>query len=236
MPTSAAISAVGSLASSAIGAFGANSAAKTQAGYGQQALTSLQGYLSPLLSQGAGIVGSVLPTLTSLLTPGANQTATLNNLPGFKFAQDWGQTAVKNLATTTGLGGNALTAGANFATGVAQQGFGGLVGMLQNLLGTGTGLESSAANALAGGTSSALQGIGSAKAAGTLGSANALAGGLGSVGSSLGTYSLLSKLLKNNDQSQPEGGGPSIYGSVFGQGGFQLPSQPITPDLSSGLY
>src|ERR1035437_9796555 len=75
---------------------------------------------------------SVLPTLQGLLTPGPSQTDTLNKLPGFQFAQDWGQKGVSAQATTRGLGGNALTAGANYATGVAQQGFSGLVNMLQN--------------------------------------------------------------------------------------------------------
>lgn len=212
MPWGAAIGAVGSIGSGLIGAWGSQGAAKTQAGYGQQALTALQGYLQPLMAQGGDIVNSSSGVLKSLLTPGPNQTAALSQLPGFKFAQDWGQSAVKNLGSTTGLGGNVLTAGANYATGLAQQGFGGLVGGLQSFLNSGIGLESSAANALSGGTSSALQGIGGAKAAGQLGTANALGGALGGLGSSLGSYSLISRLLNNNNQ----GGGGGVYGAPSG--------------------
>lgn len=221
MPWAAAIGAAGSIGSGLIGAWGANKAAGTQAQYGQQALSQLQSILGPLISQGGGIVNSASPILQKLLTPGADQTATLSQLPGFKFAQDWGQTAVKNLGTTTGLGGNVLTAGANYATGLAQQGFQGLVGNLQSYLNSGIGLESNAANALAGGTTSALQSIGNSQAAGQLGTANALGGALGGVGNSLSQYALLSKLLgKGGSQNQPS----DVYGLNYGDSGNALPT------------
>ena len=60
---------------------------------------------------------AVAPTLTSLITPGANMTSTLEQIPGFQFAQQYGQKAITNQATTRGLSGNALTAGADYATG-----------------------------------------------------------------------------------------------------------------------
>ena len=88
-----------------------------------------------VLGQGQGIISSVMPTLQALLTPGANMTSTLSQIPGFQFAQDWGQKATQNLGTTTGLGGNVLTAGANYATGLAQQGWQGIV---NSLLGVAT--------------------------------------------------------------------------------------------------
>jgi hypothetical protein len=204
----AAISALGSLGSGLLGAWGSTNAANTQAQFGSQALAQLQSILGPVMAQGRGIVNSALGPLTKLLTPGPGQTAALSQLPGFQFAQTWGQNAVKNLGSTTGLGGNVLTAGANYATGLAQQGFSSLVGNLQNFLNSGLQTETSVGNALAAGTSSALQGIGQAKAAGALGTANALAGAAGGVGSSLGTYGLLSKLV------QPQQGG--TYGSQPG--------------------
>jgi hypothetical protein len=221
MPWAAAIGAAGSLGSGLLGAWGSESAAKTQASYGQEALSSLQSYLAPLLAQGRGIVNSAMGPLQSLLTPGPNQNAVLSQLPGFQFAQTWGQNAVKNLGSTTGLGGNVLTAGANYATGLAQQGFSSLVGNLQNFMNSGINLESNTANALGGGTSSILQSIGSAKASGTLGASNAIGGALGGLGSSLGSYSLLSKLLGN--QNSASGGGAAngiYYGSGAGVEGY----------------
>src|ERR1700722_7141222 len=199
MPVGAAI-----LGSAGIGAWGANNAANTQAGFGQQALAYLNGTLGPVMAQGKSIVNSALGPLAKLLTPGADQTATLSQLPGFEFAQDWGQKAVANLGSTTGLGGNMLAAGAKYATGVAQQGFGALVGGLQNFLNSGVQPETDVGNALAGGVASTLGTIGNARAAGTLGGANALAGGV----SGLGTYSLLSKLLPQNQNNNTTPGTP----------------------------
>jgi hypothetical protein len=207
MPIGASISAAGGLGSAALQAFGATSAAGTQAQLGQQALAQLQAILGPVMAQGRSIVNSALGPLTSLLTPGPNQNAALSQLPGFQFAQKWGQNAVSNSASATGLGGNALTAGANYATGLAQQGFGSLVGMLQNFLGSGLQTETGAANALAGGTSSLLTGIGQAKAAGQMGTANALAGGLSSLGSAAQSYSMygpISTLLKSIQSQQDD--------------------------------
>ncbi len=125
-----------------------------QQSLGQQGLATLmdmfnqaKGIVSPVIAAGGGVlnsgmgilnagqntVNSVLPTLKALLTPGANMTGTLSQIPGFSFAQDWGQKAVTNIGTTTGLGGNTLKAGADYATGVAQQGWQGIV---DRLLGT----------------------------------------------------------------------------------------------------
>ena len=257
MPVSAGIMAAGSIGSSVIGAFGASNAASQQVAAQQQAMAQLQQILGPviqtgqgLVSQGQGIVGnaasgltgagnniisSVLPSLTKLLTPGPNQNATLSALPGFQFAQQWGQNAVQNLGTTLGLGGNTLTAGAQYATGLAQQGFGQYANLLQNLLTSGTGALgtagslgtgvlgagattlSGASGALASGTQSALSSIGNAQAAGTLGTANAISSGLGGVGNAALLYGLSNKL---------GGGGGSIYGgNVAGLANTPIPAE-----------
>ena len=197
----------------------AKSASQTQAQLGEQALSQQQGYfntakgaLQPFIDSGS----SVLPTLQKLLTPGADMSQVLSQIPGFKFAQQYGQKAITNQATSRGLSGNALTAGADYATGSANSAFSGIV---QALL-SQAGLGSSAAGSLAGaaGTTggqvgSTLTGIGSALGAGTLGSANAIAGGVtgatnaaGGAANSYMNYSLLQSLLNKNN-----GGGTGIF-------------------------
>jgi hypothetical protein len=217
MPTAALISgglgALGSIGGGLIGANASLRASGQQVALGQQALATqaamfgdVQNNLQPYISTG-NQAGSVL---TSLLTPGPNQTAALSQIPGFQFAQNWGQKAVQNLGTTTGLGGNTLTAGANYATGLAQQNFGQLVNPLLSLYGTGE----SAGAALGGVASnfgstigSTLGNIGNSMASGTLGSANALSGALGGVGGSVSSALLLSKLLGGGNLGGPGAGG-----------------------------
>lgn len=228
MPIAAGIGAVGSLGSAALGYFGSQNAASAQVQAQQQALAQqnkmfgvLQGAAQPLIDQGSGIVNSASGTLKNLLTPGANQTATLSQLPGFQFAQDWGQKSIRNQGTSMGLGGNTLSAGANYATGLAQQGFSGLTGMLQSYLNSGSGLEQSGVGALSGGAtafsgqaSNTLGNIGNATASGILGGTNALSGGLTGATGGASNAILLSKLLQ---------------GGSLGSGGVGLGS-------NSGIY
>lgn len=199
----------------------ASKASQQQQATGQEALQEQQslfnqgqGLVQPFINEGAA-AGN---TLQGLLTPGANQTSILSQLPGFQFAQDWGQKAVQNIGTTTGLGGNTLAAGANFATGQAQQSFGSLAQLLQGLTTTGANAAGSAfGNATQTGANlgNTLTGIGNAQAAGTLGSANALAGGLTSAGTSGVNALLLSKLFGTSNANAPGtgagAGGPGIY-------------------------
>jgi len=212
MPLAAGISAVGSIGSALIGSNAASSAADKQIAAQQQVLAMLQKTIGPILDTGKGITASALGPLTALLTPGPNQTATLSQLPGFQFTQDWGQKAVTNMGTTMGLGGNTLAAGANYATGLAQQGFGQLAGLLQGFLNSGLTTETNAASALAGGSQSALTGIGNAQAAGTLGSANALSGGLSGLGNAGLLYGLSGKLGLGGSANN------GIYGGINSSG------------------
>lgn len=221
----------GSVGSSLIGANASKNAANAQVQLGQQALgqqlglfDQAKGVLNPIIAQGSNIVNGVSSTLSNLLTPGPNQTSTLSQIPGFQFAQDWGQKAVQNIGTTTGLGGNVLTAGANFATGLAQNGFNGIVGALQNFLGTGANLETGPAGALAGAATqtggqvgNTLTGIGNATASGILGSANAISGGITGGANSATNALLLSKLFG--------GGSTPLQGSLGGiYGGTSNPT------------
>jgi hypothetical protein len=229
MPIGAAIGgglgAIGSIGGALLGSSAASKASQAQQALGQQALAQqlsmwnqARGSIQPVIDLGEGAATGALSPLLKLLTPGANMTQTLSQIPGFQFAQDWGQKAVQNLGTTTGLGGNTLTAGANFATGLAQQGYGNIVNSLNQLFATGAGTAANAAGAL-GGTAAnfsgqignTLQGIGQSQAQGILGSANALSGGLQGAAGGIGNALLLSRLL---------GGGQSgIYTGVGKVGG-----------------
>jgi hypothetical protein len=242
MPTAAAISAVGSLGSAAIGYFGSKGASNAQQQFGQQVLltqeqmfNTAKGGIQPVidagqgaLSTGMGILNPAARALSGLLTPGPNMTETLSQIPGFKFAQDWGQKAVQNMGTTMGLGGNTLKAGADYATGVAQQGFQGIAGALQGLLNSGSGLVGSGLGAMgygAGSLASAatqtganmggtLTGIGNAQASGILGGANALSGGLQGAAGGITNAMLLSRLLGGGAGGSLGAGGMGIYGGA----------------------
>lgn len=152
----------------------------------------------------------VLPTLEGLLTPGANQTETLSKIPGFTFAQDWGQKAVQNLGTTRGLGGNVLTEGAKYATGVAQQGWGSIVNALQVLVNTGGNAAAGVGNAAAatgGQIGSNIVGAGNAQAAGVVGATNGIS-------NSVTTAALLSKLGLGGGGMYGAGSGSNFLSNV----------------------
>ena len=227
MPVGAAVGgglgALGSLGSAALGYFGSQKAAQTQANYGQQALGTLQSMfgtaqnaVQPFVSAGQ----SVLPTLQKLLTPGADQTATLSQLPGFQFQSQWGNLATSNALAARGLGGSTgplAKAISDYNQGLAGTSFGNLTGMLQNFAGMGSsaasslgGLASNFGNSMAGVT----QGIGSSLASGILGGTNALSTGLQGATNAGGNAFLLSSLLsKLGIGGASSGTGTSLYGS-----------------------
>ncbi|HLH92067.1 MAG TPA: hypothetical protein VKX28_26845 [Xanthobacteraceae bacterium] len=219
-----AVAIAGSAAAGLGGAYLTSQAAKNASNAQVQQGEAALAQQNALFQQGVGMVQPYIDrgntagaTLSSLLTPGPNQTATLSQIPGFTFAQDWGQKAVQNIGTVNGLGGNTLTAGANFATGQAQQGFGTLAQLLLGLTQTGGNAASSAfGNATQTGANmaSTLTGIGNAQAAGTLGSANALAGGLTNAGNAGLNGLLLSKLLPGGNANP----NPGIYSGGAGEG------------------
>lgn len=218
MPTGAIIAGsglIGSIGSALIGSQASQKASQAQIGFGGQALSALQAALGPLLSSGQAITGAALGPLTRLLTPGPDQTAALSQLPGFQFAQNWGQQAVQNLGSTLGLGGNTLAAGAKFATGTAQQGFGGLVGMLQNFLNSGLSAQGQAGTALGSGMAGVLGGMGGAAASGILGSASALSGGFTGGTNALQNATMLS-WLGSKIPNQPGATGTSGIYSALG--------------------
>lgn len=188
----------------------ANNAANIQ----QQMFNTSQQNLSPFVNAGS----SVLPTLQKLLTPGADMSSVLSQIPGFQFAQQYGQKAITNQATSRGLSGNALTAGADYATGSANSAFSGIVQSLLGLSGQGANAAagvSSAAGTAGGQIGSSLIGAGNAQAAGATGAANAVSG----ASNGFMNYSLLQSLLNKNSTSGLgifSGGGNNGAPPVFG--------------------
>ncbi len=121
----------------------AQSAQQTQ----MQMFNVAQGNLAPYMQLGK----SALPMYNALLgiggpgggTPGAPNTqqmmTALQNMPGYQFTNYYGQQAVQNGMAARGLGssGAALAAGAQFATGLANQNYQTYLGDLAGAVGTG---------------------------------------------------------------------------------------------------
>lgn len=225
MPTTALIAgglgAAGSIGGALIGSSASKNAANQQAAAQQAALAQqqkmfgvAQDSLNPFIQSGQSVLG----TLKSLITPGADQSATLAQTPGFQFQSQYGTKAATNaLSARTGPSAGPLaTAISQYNQGLAGTTWQNTVNALQGFANTGA----NAAGNLAGGAISSGNGqaatlgnIGNANAAGTLGSANALAGGLtGAAGA--GTNALLySQLFGGNN-----GGGGLYSGASYGGG------------------
>lgn len=252
------LGAAGALGSAFIGSKASKDASAQQTALGRESIANQNalfskgmGLVQPFVDAGASGIGTLkdwldpskggnpLSTLMKLLTPGSNMTDTLSQLPGFQFAQDWGQKAVQNIGSTQGFGGNTLKAGADYATGKAQEGFGGLTSMLLNLFGTGSNALQNFVNTGANAASSAFgnatqtgssmgnafAGIGNAGAAGILGSANALSSGITGGTNSISNALLMSKLLG-------PGGGSNT--SVPNNGSGIYTGDPTIPGFAAG--
>jgi hypothetical protein len=173
--------------------------------------TNLLGIDQQLLSPYLGAGNQALGTLSSLLTPGANQQATLQSLPGFQFQSKWGTKATENALTAQGLGGSTgpLAQGiSNYNNGLASTYYGNYVNQLQGLSSMGAQAAQSMAgqNATIGANiGNSLTSQGTAAAAGTLGSANALSTGLTGASSSATNALLLQQLLG-------QGGNYGVFG------------------------
>jgi hypothetical protein len=216
MPTTALIAAgvgaAGSLGSALIGSNASKSAASQQVAEQQQALAqqqqmfgTAQNALNPFINAGQ----SVLPTLQNLITPGASQTSTLSQTPGFQFASQYGTMAATNaLAAKSGASAGPLAAAiSQYNNGLAQNTWQNTVNDLQGFANTGAGAAGSlASGAIASGNAQAgtLTNTGNALASGTLGSASALSGGLTGATGSASNALLYSQLFGN-------GGGNSLY-------------------------
>lgn len=231
----AAVLGAGALSAGA-GIWGANKAADAQTNAAdksianqQQMYASNKGILQPFIDAGAGGIGKLqswidptsgnnpLASLIKLVTPGADQSAALEQTPGYQFSAGQGTRAALNALAARGLGGSpgAIAKGVGgYVSGLASNTWQNIVSSLmgvqgqetnalQGLVNTGT----SAGGALAGvGTntanqiSGAITGAGNAQAAG----ANATGAAIGGLGNSVTTAMLLKQLTGG-------GGGGSIY-------------------------
>lgn len=197
---------------------------------GTSGISSLQSYLNnpnSTLAQAAGLnntsnPNSALSQLLALVTPGASQTSTLAQTPGFQFLSQYGTMATENAQAAMGAGGpggNMATAISNYNQGLAGTQYSTIVNALQNALSTGTSnltntystganalqnLVNTGANAAAGlssaattagqGIASSDVGIGNAQAGAATSTANSAANAISGISSNLSNQNLLSVL------------------------------------------
>jgi len=216
------VSAVGGIASAAIGAGAAKDAAQTQADAANQAsANTMKMYqqtredLAPYRDLGA----AATPNYLALLGAGPNGAAgmldALQKTPGYQFTQQQGLQAVQNSMAAQGLGvsGAAMKGAANYATGLAQ-------GTYQNILGNYYSALNMGENAAAQtgqlganyqGQSNQLTSAGAAaSAAGTVGAANAITGGINTAMGGVSNAFMLSAM--------GGGGSGGFYGGNFMSG------------------
>lgn len=193
---------------------------------GQGGISGLQDWLS---TNGGASGNNALSTLLKLVTPGADQSATLAQTPGYQFSQGQGTRAAMNALAARGLGGSpgAVAKGVStFNSGLASTTFNDAVknllstfqtggNALQGLVNTGVtagsslaGVGTNTANSISG----ALTGEGNAQAAGYNAAGSAISG----FGNSAATAALINSLTKNGGGSIYGGTGP---GSAFMGGG-----------------
>lgn len=181
---------------------------------GTGAISQLQDFISPT---GGSTGNNLLSSIIKLVSPGANMTDTLRQLPGYQFQEDQGTRAVMNRLAGRGLGGSpgAIAKGvSSFVTGLADSSWGDLVSKALSTFGAGTnalqGLVNTGGNAAsslsgtatstAGSINNAITGAGNAQAANW----NNIGSAVGGLGNSLLTASLLGGGFG--------GGNNSIYG------------------------
>jgi hypothetical protein len=186
--------------------------------FGQQgsknAIAAEQGMFNQAASYAAPFIGAgkaAINPLMKLITPGADQTSTLQQTPGYQFAFTQGEKGLTNQATMGGLGGNVLRAGAQFGSGLASNTWQSVVQALQNTANMGAG----AASSLAGNATQMGGTIGQTAMGGTnlgvgglLGAAGSLSGGL----QNAGMLNFLSQYLKQPQPNNPSGGSAQYAG------------------------
>jgi len=203
----------------------AQNAINAQQGMFNQAqgqFTAAEQLQQPFISAGTEAAG----TLSSLLKPGADMTSILKNIPGMQFLQQLTQQGVSNQATTTGLSGNTLLAGANAGSNIAlSAGWQPIVNSLQGLVNSGVQSAGSVQGGAAALGGQAVQ-TGANVGQNLVGIGNAQAGAATSVGANLGnsltSAALFSRLLNNQN----------MYGTGQ-QGAINSGAQP---GVSNGGY
>lgn len=203
------VGAAGSIGGALISSQGAQQAASTEA---QAQGTQLQ-LAAPYIGYGEQAGNELLsefntpanPTGTLGVSP-SFQGAYINDMPGYKFTAQQGALAVQNAQAAQGLGvsGNALAAGAQYATQLAtqnyQQYFNDFWANQQNRYNMLSGLTTMGANASVGaGSNIASTAAGQSQA--QIAAANAAGSGASGAASSLGNATLTNALLANQTGS-----------------------------------
>lgn len=198
---------------------------------GQAIMPTLQNFIDPNASGGG------LNMLMRMIQPGADQSALLEQTPGYQFSLGQGLRAVNNQLAARGHGaspGAVAKGAANYATGLASTTWKDIVDRMQSAFTSGAGamqnyanIGANAGNQLAGG----ILNSGNAIANNMTGLGNAQAGMFGSIGNSLAgfgnnasQYAMMQSLMGGG------GGGGSIYGSGSGTG------YSVNPWSSSGVF
>lgn len=194
----------------------------------EQGLGIAKGSLQPFINAGQ----STIPLLKQLTTPGADMTSTLEQTPGYKFALTQGEKGITNQATMTGLSGNAMRAGGEFASGLAQTTWSNVVDKLISQLGIGEQAGSSLSySALGNATSTGRNigenfiGAGNAQAGADIG----IAGALGGAGNSVSQALMLNAMTGGKLFGATNGGAWGSVNSV-GDGGT-----PAFMDATGGI-
>lgn len=232
----------GSLIGGAATIYGASQASQAQQSAAQtaqntqmQMFNKAQGNLQPYMNLGTNAMGMYNQLLGLGGAPGSGPNTqemqqALQNMPGFQFTNYYGQQAVQNGMAARGLGssGAALAAGAQFATGLAQQNYqaylgdvGGAVGLGENAAAGVGQMAMGAGSAIAGEQQSA----GQAAAAGY----NAMGAGVNNAinGATQG-YLGLQYLNTLNNLYGLGGGSTGVANNPY------LPYQPMPSYLTGG--
>lgn len=239
------IAAAGAIGGAAISAYGANSAADTQAQSAQNATNAEMSMynqnvarLQPWTQAGQQSLGELQGLMGS---NGANglltspfSAAQYQQSPGYQWQLGQGTQAVTNAASATGgvNSGNTLKALTSYGQGLANQDYyqaqGAYQGWQNQVYNMLSGISNTGANAagqtaglgasVAGQVGSNMIGAGNASAAGQVGTANALSNGLGS----LGNLAMYQQMSGNGFGSSAGLDGSSGYPGTVATGGDGL--------------
>lgn len=201
------VSAVGGIASAAIGANAAQSAADTQAAAADRAsANTMKMYeetrsdLAPYRDLGAAATPNYMALLGAGPQGAAGMQAALEATPGYQFTRTQGLQAVQNSMAAQGLGvsGAAMKGAANYATGLAQSTYQNVLGNYYSALNMGENAAAQTGQLGAnyqGQSNSLLSSAAAAQAAGTVGSANAITGGINTAMGGINNAFMLSAMM-----------------------------------------
>lgn len=206
------IGAAGSIASSAIGAHAAGSAADKQVSAQERALQQEQANQQPYLDFGKTSLSQISQQFPNGFTAPTQQEAEAT--PGYQFTQDEGDSGILKASAALGgsISGGTLKSLSQYNQGLATTNYNNIFNQkLQSYMAALQGVQigQGATQNLNSSLSSVATNVGNAQAAGTVGSANAISGGLGSATNSITQSLLLSQLLNGTGAGSSGGSVPA---------------------------